>query len=285
MAPADVDRPSPQQVFEVDKLRVEVYSTRFLVGQAAAVDVGARMKEILKIKDRLSIVFAAAPSQNEFLAALSPLERINWDKVIAFHMDEYVGLWAEAPQRFGNFLRDRLFDRVEPGLVYYLDGNAPDLEKECQRYTQLLNRYPPDMVCLGIGENGHIAFNDPGVADFGDPQVVKVVELDKRCRQQQVHDGCFPKIELVPKLALTMTIPALTSSDWMYCIVPGPTKAEAVRQTLQGSITESRPGSVLRRHDRTILYLDTHSAGLLETEHLTELSPLPLCRDHKEALG
>ena len=145
----------------------------------------------------------------------------------------------------------------------YLDGNKLDLEKECNRYGRLLDRYPPDIVCLGIGENGHIAFNDPGVADFDDPQVVKVVELDERSRWQQVHDGCFPDIELVPNQALTMTIPSLVSGARLYCVVPGVTKAEAVHKTLRGPVTENCPASILRCHDSAKLYLDRESARLI----------------------
>jgi glucosamine-6-phosphate deaminase len=246
-------------------LRVEVYGSRALMGQAAAPDVGAHMRAILKSKDDLSMVFAA-PSQNEFLAALSTLEGIAWNKVVAFYMDEYVGLAEEAPQRFGNFLRERLFDHVKLGAVHYLDGNASDLGEECRRYARLLSQRTPEIVCLGTGENGHIAFNDPGVADFEDSQVIKIVELDELCWLQQVHEGCFPSVEAVPKQALTMTVPALTSGDSLYCIVPGSRKAEAVRETLYGPISEHCPASISRRHDRAVLYLDSDSARLLKTQ-------------------
>jgi glucosamine-6-phosphate deaminase len=161
--------------------------------------------------------------------------------------------------------RERLFDRVEPGAVHYLDGNASDLAEERRRYARLLSHHAPDIVCLGIGENGHIAFNDPGVADFEDSQVIKIVELDELCQPQQVHDGCFPSVEAVPKQALTMTVPALTSGDSLYCIVPGSRKAEAVRETLYGPISEHCPASILRHHDRAVLYLDSDSARLLKT--------------------
>lgn len=256
-------RPRADRVFQVDKLRVEIYSSRLLLGLAAASDVGASMKDLLSTKAHVSMVFAAAPSQNEFLAALAAQQGIDWSHVVAFHMDEYIGLPATAVQRFGYFLAERLFDRVKPGVVHYLDGNASDLEKECQRYAQLLRQNPPDIVCLGIGENGHIAFNDPGVADFADPELVKVVELDERCRLQQVHDGCFPDIESVPKRAITMTIPALMSGKFLHCVVPGRMKAEAVKSTLHGPITPDCPASILRRHDHAILYLDVDSASLL----------------------
>lgn len=135
-------------------------------------------------------------------------------------MDEYIGIHAEAPQSFGNFLRQRIFDKVPFKTVNYLNGQAENLEEECKRYSELLLRHPVDIVCLGIGENGHIAFNDPDVANFNDSQLVKVVELDPICRQQQVNEKCFETFDLVPAKALTLTIPALLKADWMFCIVP-----------------------------------------------------------------
>lgn len=146
-------------------------------------------------------------------------------------MDEYIGLAADAPQGFGNFLRGRLFGRLPFGQVFYLDGQAADPQAECARYSALLAEYPVDIVCLGIGENGHIAFNDPHVARFDDPVRVKVVDLDDKCRRQQVHDGCFASLGQVPTHALTLTIPALTAASGMYCIVPAQTKARAVHDT------------------------------------------------------
>jgi glucosamine-6-phosphate deaminase len=258
-----MDRPLPERVFDADNLRVEVYRSQELAGQAAALDVGARIESTLETKEILSMVLAAAPSQDDFLAALSIMPKIAWTQVVALHMDEYISMPESHPQRFGNYLRERLFDLVRPGVVHYLDGNALDLEEECRRYASLWSQHPPDVVCLGIGENGHIAFNDPDVADFRDPAVVKVVELDEQCRQQQVNDGCFSRIESVPTQALTMTIPALMSGNWMYCIVPGARKAEAVRETLHGPISERCPASILRKHDRAVLYLDLDSARLL----------------------
>lgn len=261
-----MDRPLPERVFDAGKLRVEVYRSQELLGQAAALDVGARIKSILETKEILSMVLAAAPSQDDLLAALSSLPGITWQQVVALHMDEYIGMPESDPQRFGNYLRKRFFDRVRPGVVHYLDGNAPDLEEESRRYARLWSQYSPDIVCLGIGENGHIAFNDPGVADFDDPSVVKIVQLDERCRQQQVNDGCFSNIESVPTQALTMTVPALMSGDWMYCIVPGARKAEAVRDALYDPISERCPASILRDHDRAVLYLDLDSAKLLRPQ-------------------
>ena len=144
--------------------------------------------------------------------------------------------------------------------VNYLNGNSADLEAECERYTNLLKKYPADIACMGIGENGHIAFNDPHVASFNDPRMVKVANLDDQCRQQQVNDGCFDTVADVPKRALTLTIPALISVKNIFCIVPGKTKAEAVARIINGSIDESCPASILKAHDNAILYLDKDSA-------------------------
>jgi glucosamine-6-phosphate deaminase len=209
------------------------------------------------------MVFASAPSQDEFLATLSCRTDIAWDRVVAFHMDEYIGLPADAPQSFGRFLRERLFDKAQPGEVHFIDGQASDPEAECHRYTGLLQAHPVDIVCAGIGENGHLAFNDPHVADFSDPLLVKVVELDKVSRTQQVHDGCFPDLESVPTHALTMTMPALTAARSVFAMVPGPTKAQAIRDTLEGLIGPHCPATILREHPDAVLFIDQDSASLL----------------------
>lgn len=257
--------PIPVASLQVERLRVEIYATRKAMGRAAAQVVAQRMRALLAEQPRVRMVFAAAPSQNEFLAALCATPGLDWQRVEAFHMDEYVGLPADAPQGFGNFLRARLFDKVHLGCVAFIDGNAPDPLAECARYTALLNERPIDIVCAGIGENGHMAFNDPHVANFEDEVTVKLVTLDEVCRQQQVHDGAFPSIDQVPTTALTMTMPALMAATWLYCIVPGPTKAEAVRRTLEEPISTACPASILRRHERAILYLDQEAAAHLHS--------------------
>jgi glucosamine-6-phosphate deaminase len=206
------------------------------------------------------MVFAAAPSQNEFLAALRQMTDIPWGRITAFHMDEYVGLPEGAPQRFATFLRERILD-LPFYQVHYLDGNAPDIAGECARYTALLRAAPLDLVCAGIGENGHMAFNDPHVADFQDPAWVKPVTLDEVCRQQQVNDGAFTSIDEVPQQAITLTMPALMSAAHIACVVPGPTKAAAVARTLHGPIDESCPATIMRRHAGAILYLDPAAAS------------------------
>jgi len=249
--------------FKADKLTVKIFDSRDSMGQTAADEVRAKIKELLSQKDEISMIFAAAPSQNEFLAALVADKEIDWERVNAFHMDEYIGLDEDAPQRFGNFLKDRIFGKVNFKSVNYLDGNAADPEEECRRYSELLQSNTIDVVCMGIGENGHIAFNDPHVAFFDDPKLVKVVELDEKCRTQQVNDGCFETIDEVPTHALTLTIPALMLGENLFCMVPAKTKAEAVKNTVTGEIEEACPASILRTRENAILYLDQDSSSLL----------------------
>ncbi len=245
-----------------EKLKVQIYSGRPELGIAAADTFAETVRELLENKEYVNIIFASAPSQNEFLAELLKRD-IAWDRINAFHMDEYVGLDADAPQGFGNFLKDRLFSKVQCREVHYLNGNARDTAEECKRYSDLLIKYPTDIVCLGIGENTHLAFNDPHVADFNDPEIVKVVDLDHACRSQQVNDGCFAQIDDVPALALTITIPALFKSNYAYAIVPGKFKADAIYHTLNSEISEQYPSTILRKHDNAILFIDEDSASKL----------------------
>lgn len=246
--------------FKAGKLQVKVYPTRELMGRNAARETAEKIRKLLSEQEEVNIIFAAAPSQNEFLAALIREEGIDWARINAFHMDEYIGLAEDAPQGFGNFLKDRIFGKVSFKSVYYLNGNAEPAD-ECARYTGLLKKHRVDIVCMGIGENGHIAFNDPHVARFFDEERVKVVELDSRCRQQQVNDGCFAALDEVPTHALTLTIPALMSARYVFCMVPAKTKAEAVFHTVTGQISEACPASILKVHDNAVLYTDADSAA------------------------
>lgn len=247
----------------VDKLEVRIFDTRAEMGAAAALDIKRKFCELLAEKQQINVIFAAAPSQNEVLAALGADGEIDWSRIHAYHMDEYIGLAADAPQGFGNFLRAHLFDHVPLASVNLIDVTAKDADAEAVRYGQLLDQNLADVVVMGIGENGHIAFNDPPVADFCDAHTVKAVKLDEICRNQQVNDGCFASIDQVPTHALTVTVPALTRAPYLFCIVPAPAKAWAVRETLTGSIDEHCPASVLRTHDNAVLYLDRDSAAML----------------------
>jgi len=245
-----------------DKLTAKIYSGRPELGAAAAEILTAKISELLKTKEYINIIFASAPSQNEFLAELLN-KNIEWNRINAFHMDEYIGLHPDASQGFGNFLKDRLFTKVTCREVNYLNGNEADPQDECKRYSDLLTNYPTDIVCLGIGENTHLAFNDPHVADFNDPLIVKVVDLDQDCRSQQVNDGCFATIDDVPTHALTITMPALFKSTFAYAIVPGKFKANAIYHTLNSDISELYPSTILRRHNHAVLFIDEDSASKL----------------------
>lgn len=243
-----------------DQLNINIYETRTEMGKAAAEAVSVVINRIIAKSGSVNVVFAAAPSQNELLATLASNDDIDWAKVNAFHLDEYLGLPKGAPQRFGKFLEERLFDKVSPGRVELFDGTATDSILEAERYSNLITKFPIDIACIGIGENGHIAFNDPDVADFNDPKTVKCVELDAISRQQQVNDGCFGRLEDVPTQALTLTIPAIMSAGWIHCVVPGESKSDAVEKTIRGDIKTTCPASILRRHKQAILYIDKAAA-------------------------
>ena len=249
--------------FKKDKMQVKIFADRDEMGKGAAADIANCIKKLLKEKDEINMIFAAAPSQNDMLFHLLNEEGIEWERINAFHMDEYVGLDAAAPQCFSNFLRKHIFDQKPFKSVNCINAAATDAEAECERYSKLLIENPVDIVCMGIGENGHIAFNDPHVAEFNDKKVVKVVELDDVCRTQQVHDGCFDKLESVPKYAITLTIPTLMSAGYNFCVVPAKTKAEAVKRTVNDEINEKCPATILRKKENAVLYCDEQSSSLL----------------------
>ncbi|MGG1575987.1 glucosamine-6-phosphate deaminase [Fictibacillus sp. NRS-1165] len=245
---------------KADRLNVKVFETRKEMGQQAAGDVSSKIKELLSVQEDLRMVFASAPSQNELLEGLAADNRIDWSRITVFHMDEYMNLPPGNSKSFASFLKNKLFDRVHPKEVHLIQ-TANGAEKECARYTKLIKEKQVDIVCLGIGENGHIAFNDPPVADFDDQKTMKAVKLDGASRRQQVNDGCFASLDEVPKEALTLTIPALVSAKFLYCVAPGKTKAKAVQSVLHGKITVDCPASVLRKHENCTLYLDQDSFG------------------------
>ncbi len=242
---------------------VKKYPTRAVMGAEAAKEAAAVIRGLLDKKAEINMIFAAAPSQNEFLAALANDKSIDFTRINAYHMDEYVGLPDDAPQRFGNFLKDHIFGLAPFKSVNYIRGNAEDVDGECERYSQLLRDNHIDVVCMGIGENGHIAFNDPHVADLNDPKLVKKVSLDDVCRMQQVHDGCFASLDEVPKYALTLTVPALVNADYHFCIVPAASKANAVKAAVYGPIGEKCPATSLRLCEHAVLYIDQDSGALL----------------------
>lgn len=246
----------------IDLLKIKVLETRREMGNLAGKDVVAQIHELLDKQAEVSIIFAAAPSQMELYDALIKSD-IEWKRVNAFHMDEYVGLDVDNPQSFRRYLKDHFFDQLNFNSVHLIEGDSSDIKQECLRYEDLLNTFKPDVVCLGIGENCHIAFNDPPVADFNDSVLVKPVILDEACRNQQVNDGCFPTFDDVPKEALTLTIPAIFNAKYLFCVVPGPTKSQAVLHTVKEEISEKFPSTILRKHPNATLYLDRDSAALI----------------------
>lgn len=244
----------------VENLPVHIFENRAEMGKAAARDAARRINAVIDKKGEANVMFAAAPSQNELLENLLK-EDVDWSKVRGFHQDEYIGISAEEPAGFGNFLRKAIFDKAPFKELHYLLCGADEVEAKCAEYSALVKQYPIDLIFLGIGENGHLAFNDPSVADFNDPALVKPVELDEVCRQQQVNDGCFPALENVPKRAMTMTMSFIRSVPEAVCVVPTARKANAVYKALYGPVTTACPSSILRQCGNAALYLDRESAG------------------------
>ncbi|MBD0777380.1 glucosamine-6-phosphate deaminase [Maribacter sp. ANRC-HE7] len=246
------------------KLKVQFHQDKRDAGRMMAQLVALRIIKLLDNKETINMIFAAAPSQLEFLDSLLLHDEIPWERINAFHMDEYVGLDKKDASSFSSFLSQHIFDRVPFKKVHLINGKNASPKMECDIYSYLLHKNPPDIVCMGIGENAHIAFNDPHVADFKDSETVKVVDLDNDCRNQQVNDGCFTSINDVPKFALTLTIPCLMKAPHIFCIVPGKTKAKAIYHTLLSPIGEKYPATCLREHMDATLFLDQESSSLID---------------------
>jgi glucosamine-6-phosphate deaminase len=251
------------RVFFCDRLRIEVYPDRESLGLAAAREAAQALAHATA-KGDTAVIFAAAPSQNATLAALTESSGISWQRVTGLHMDEYVGLPADHPASFRRYLREHLAARVPLQAFHWIDADGSDVAAVCTAYQQQLRRLQPSLCLLGIGENGHLAFNDPGEARFDDPDDVRVVSLDRACREQQVAEGHFPDVEAVPRQAVTLTVPALMRTRHLVASVPGERKAEAVRRALFEPISEDCPASILRTHPQATLYLDKESAALIE---------------------
>lgn len=247
---------------KTEKLDTYVYETRAEMGLNAGKAAADAINSVIAEKGSANVIFAAAPSQNETLMTLIA-ENVDFSRVNAFHMDEYVGLDINDKQSFARYLYDHIFSCVKFASVNYINAKE-SVEDACADYTELLLKFPPDVVCMGIGENGHIAFNDPPVADFNDKAMIKGVELDMICRMQQVHDGCFRDIDSVPKYAVTLTVPTLMSAKHLICTVPAKTKANAVKAMLCGEYGEVCPATALRKHDSAKMFLDADSAELIK---------------------
>lgn len=242
---------------------IRVLESRSALGQAAAAAAAETLRDAIRQRGAARIIVGTGPSQDHTIAALVDAPGIDWSRVEVFHMDEYAGMPESHPASFRRWLREHLVARVHPGAVHYMQGDAPDLNAECRRYGALLQAAPVDITFIGFGENGHIAFNDPGVADFHDPAAVKRVAIDQRCRAQQVGEGHFPDLASVPPEALTITCPVLVSAARLICSVPERRKAEAVRHAVEGPLSESCPASLVMIHPHCTVFLDTESATLL----------------------
>ncbi|HIC88960.1 MAG TPA: glucosamine-6-phosphate deaminase [Anaerolineae bacterium] len=246
---------------KIEKLLVSVYRTNEEMGRAAAEEAAEIISQAVRERSVANVIFATGNSQLTFLAALRKMAGIDWSKVNVFHMDEYVSIDPQHPASFPNFLQRHLVDHIKPKAFYPVRAPAEDTEAACREYEALLRAHAADLCAMGIGENGHVAFNDPPYADFDDSVWVKVVKLDERSRRQQVGEGHFASLDEVPTHAVTLTIPALLSAKRVLCIVPESRKAEAVYRALRGPITEECPASILRRQSHAHLLLDVDAAA------------------------
>ena len=246
-----------------EQLRVRIFPDQLSLAASAARDAAAILKKTIQERGEANFMVATGNAALQFMAALRQDKSVDWSKISLFHLDEYKGIAATHPASFRLFIRKNLADWVKAKAAYYLEGDAPDTQAEVRRYAELIRTHPIDLCHCGIGENGHLAFNDPPVADFNDPVLVKIVELDRACRQQQVGEGHFPTMADVPTHALSVTIPGLLAAKHVICVVPEKRKATAIYDTLYGPLATSCPASILRRQANAVLYLDRDSGGML----------------------
>jgi glucosamine-6-phosphate deaminase len=257
-----MSHPDQLQKFECGNAKVEIYASANALGKAAAERAAELIRRAIEERGAARVIVATGNSQIPLVEALVKHD-LDWKRVEIFHMDEYAGMPADYPASFRRWIKTRVEDKVHPGKMNYLAGDAPDLEAEMNRYTRLLNDAPIDLAFVGFGENGHIAFNDPHVADFNDPLAVKRVTLDEPCRKQQAGEGHFKDVESVPGEALTVTCTGLFRANAWVCCVPEARKAEAVRNALEGPVSVACPASIVRRHPNAYVYLDQESSSLL----------------------
>ena len=255
--------PMEMKHFEVGTIKLEIHASRKAAGEAAARSAAQALKQLDQTRSEIGVIFATGASQLETLHALTSMPDLPWKKVHGFHLDEYVGLDENHPASFRRYLRENLTERVPMAEFFEIDGSSPDSDRVRQKYVQALREANPQVCLLGIGENGHLAFNDPSEANFDDPDAMKVVTLDAACRQQQLAEGWFAKFEDVPEQALTLTIPTLLKVPKLIVSVPGRRKAQIVRRTLEEPISTACPATILRTHPNVTLYLDPESASEL----------------------
>ena len=245
-----------------DQLRVTVFETVTALAVTAADDLAAILRQAIAERGTTAAIFATGNSQVAFYQALHARDDIAWDRVSVFHMDEYLGLSEQHPASFRHVIQEQLVDQVRPRAFYGIAGDAPDVAAELERYAELLSAHQPIACVMGIGENGHLAFNDPP-ADFSTSRMIDVVTLIESCRQQQVGEGHFARLADVPRQAISLTVPALLAPPHVLVIAPEARKAAAVRAALEGPITPDCPASILRTAPHAHLYLDRDSAELL----------------------
>ena len=245
---------------KVNSLKVESYESTEAMGKAAAESAADSLRALAARNDVVGVIFATGASQMATLNALTSIPGLPWDKVVGFHMDEYIGIPDDHPASFRRYLRERLTSKVKMRKFYGVDGTSGDPEKTCREYADLLRQYNPQLCLLGIGENGHLAFNDPAEANFEDPVDIKIVSLDTQCRQQQVNEGWFPNLKAVPARAITLTIPTLLRVPRLIASVPGERKAHIVHRTLTEEISTRCPATIMRKHPDTTVYLDPASS-------------------------
>jgi len=249
--------------FKVGTMKLEVHASERAAGEAAARSVARALKQLDHDRSEIAVIFATGASQLETLHALTSMPDLPWKKVHGFHLDEYLGMDENHPASFRRYLRENLTERVPMGEFFPIDGSSSDSDRVRQKYVQELREADPQLCLLGIGENGHLAFNDPSEANFNDPDAMKVVTLDAACRQQQLAEGWFESFEDVPERALTLTIPTLLKVPKLIVSVPGRRKAHSVRRTLAEPISTACPATILRAHPDVTIYLDQESASEL----------------------
>lgn len=247
---------------QAEKLNLKIYEDETSAGAASAILVAEKLKEAIAEKGKANLILATGASQFAFIEAIKKLD-VDWSKITVFHLDEYKGLPETHLASFRKYLKERILNEVKPGKVYLINGDAANIDEEISNYESLLKQHPIDIACIGIGENGHIAFNDPGVADFNDPKLVKVVQLDNVCRNQQLGEGWFKSLADVPQEAISLTIPAIMDCKVISCLCPNERKAQAVYDTVNAPISTDCPATILRTHPNTVVFLDKDSASKL----------------------
>jgi len=243
-------------------MKIEVFKTKEACGAAAADRGSDILKQAIRVNGRASFIVATGASQFDFIKALTKKEGIDWRLTTMYHLDEYIGMGADHPASFRRYLKERLVDVVHPGMVHLIKGEADDPDAECRRINHIISQDKIDVAFIGIGENGHLAFNDPP-ADFDTEVPYIIVELDDACRQQQFSEGWFASLDEVPNTAISMSIHQIMKSEAIICTVPDKRKARAVKQCFEGEISPLHPASILRKHSRAFVYLDDDAGSLL----------------------